>query len=145
MPPRAARTFGYDLNQAARLLRREIAAELRHQNLDDDQYVILRNLGAAKAADKDGVALGDMAMDLSMSLLKLADAADRLARDGWVTSEGARMAMDRRLRLAPKADEVLLALEDKGRWTVERALSGFSDAEVDQFRDYLKRVIRNLD
>jgi len=145
MPPREKRTIGYEINQAARLLRRDVATELRHQGIDDDMYIVLRNLGASRREGRDGVTLGDMATELSMSVTKLADASDKLARDGWVDSTGARMAMDRALRTTPKADAALHALEAQGHWTLERALSGFTDTEVDQLRDYLRRMIRNLE
>jgi DNA-binding MarR family transcriptional regulator len=78
-------SFGFLLNQAARALRSTVSDSLRVHGLDDDQWIVLRNAFAIDKAGRDGATPQVIAKRLNIEIGDIVRAAERLARDGWVT------------------------------------------------------------
>jgi hypothetical protein len=135
------------LNQSARKLRARLAAELEKYGLDDEGYIVLRNVASAGERDEPAPSPHSIASGLHMPIESIRAAAARLTRDGWLqvrpvdAGEGSDTAG---LHLTAKTKAVMLGFEDIGHWTLESALNGFTDAEIDELTGYLKRILNNL-
>jgi DNA-binding MarR family transcriptional regulator len=137
-------SFGFLLNQAARSLRSTVSRDLRVHGLDDDQWIVLRNTFATEKAGRPGATPQEIAKRLNIHIEDIVSAAERLARDGWVTIGVEPGALQSVIKLTDKARRVLPGLLDVSTWTAERALNGFTNEEVREIIGFLKRILSNL-
>lgn len=132
---------GFLLNQAARSVRARLAEDLRHHDLSDTDFILLRAATAGAAAGSDGISPAQIATDLNMPVAEVASSADRLVRLGWLVRK--RAADEVRLRPTQKAVTVVPGITATARWTLEQALNGFSREEIGLLQEMLERIIRN--
>jgi len=133
--------MGYLLSQTTRCLRAELVEGLHNHGLDDADYIVL--FFAHQSGD-EGVTTRAVSEILQMPAPALDAAAGRLVRAGWLTASPVPGGMAQLLRLTPKAASVVPVLGDVAHWAIERALSGFTDDEIANLTDYLKRMQANL-
>lgn len=141
-PVRADRGgVGYLLNQAARGVRANLAAELRKHGLDDGDFIVLRNVVYAWERTGEGILATQMVESLNIPLPRVKAAADKLCRDGWLDLTDERGAV----HLAPtqKATKAMPGFQDTARWTLEHSLNGFSRDEIAELSAYLERIVHN--
>lgn len=141
-PIRADRSgVGFLLNQAARAVRARLADDLRHHDLDDTDFIVLRNVIGASEHGVQGLRASDVAQALNMPVADINQAAIRLDQRGWL--ETSQVGDSLQLTPTRKAHTVVPGIADTARWTLERALNGFSRDEIEQLQDMLTRIIRN--
>lgn len=132
--------FGFNLSDAARLLRRDFDRRARDLGLSRSRWQLLWKL-----SKNEGIKQAALAELLDVAPISLTRQLDRLQEEGLV--ERRADASDRRcyhLYLLPKARPLLQQMEALALETRAVALSGFSEAEVQQLVDALLRVRNNL-
>jgi DNA-binding MarR family transcriptional regulator len=136
--------FGFLLNQSSRALRSTLMAELRLHGIGEDQWVVLRNAFEREHAGVQPTTPKDLAKQLNMHIEDIVAASESLAREEWIALGGKAGERKPAITLTDKARRVLPGLIDVSSWTAERALNGFTNEEIEQLTDYLRRLCRNL-
>jgi DNA-binding MarR family transcriptional regulator len=134
--------IGFLLNQSARKLRARLAEDLSTHGLDDQTYIVLRNVAAP--GETGAATAAGIASSLHMPIESVRAAVARLTRDGWIAPEMSGASDDVELGLTEKAERVMPGFQDIGHWALEAALNGFTDAEIDELSGYLDRILSNL-
>lgn len=133
--------IGFLLNQSARKLRGHLASELANHGLDDDAYIVLRNV---ETSGETAATVAGIAASLHMPIESIRIAASHLKRGGWIVPDAGGAPDTAGLRLTDKASRLMPGFQDIGHWTLESALNGFTDAEIAELSDLLKRILNNL-
>lgn len=135
-------SIGFLLNQASRSVIARLGDQFRQLGLDEHGWVVLRN---AFSHEGNGCTPFSIAARLHMSADVNVAAAERLVRDGWLTTgDGGPVVESSSLCVTRKAKDVMPGLEDTARWVVMHATNGFSARECEEFTDFLKRFNENL-
>lgn len=132
--------FGFNLHDAARLLRRDYDRRARRQDISRSRWQILWHLSKHEGTHQAG-----LAEVLDVAPISLARQLDRLQAEGLV--ERRTDANDRRcyrLFLMPAAKPVLEQMRTLGMQTRKLALDGFTEPEIEQLIAMLVRVRTNL-
>lgn len=136
--------LGFLLNQSARALRSTMAQELRLYGIGEDQWIVLRNAYEREHSKRPPTVPQELAAQLNMHIEDIVAAAESLARDGWLTLGGATAEPQPAIMLTDKARRAMPGMVDVANWTMERALNGFTNEEVEQLTGFLERLRRNL-
>jgi DNA-binding MarR family transcriptional regulator len=115
---------------------------LHMHDLDHTRLIILRNVIRDTDADPSGVSVRTLSERLFFSRELLEDRCKALEHAGLIEISSA--ADDWVLRPTAKGRKLLPVLIDAARWTHEQALNGFSNEEVRELSDALRRVMANL-
>lgn len=143
MPRAGESNIGYLINQAGRLLTKQLNARLEELDLTQPGYALLRSVTAIK--DRP-VTISDIADDLRMDNGHVMRAVDLAVQQGWLLTEPhPEMRRALILKVSDKTKAVMPAITDAGHWTLEAGLNGFTHEEIDQLRGYLQRLVRNLE
>jgi len=132
---------GFLLNQAARAVRAQLLEDLRHHDLTHTDFIIIRNVLGAYQGGVGATTTPQVSASLNIPQETLDESARRLERMGWLQVS----VKGNQLELAPtqKAVGTIPVIADAARWTLERALNGFSREEIATLSDMLERIIRN--
>lgn len=133
-------SIGYLLSRARSLLGSNLDHALAEFDMTHAQFGIFRKLLDSRGE----ISAGDLAREWHYDSGAMTRMLDRLEEKGFV--ERSRSPADRRV--------VLVRLSDKGRTlahqlglvaiaTLNRHLAGFSADEVEQFKNFLRRMIAN--
>lgn len=137
---RVSAEFGFNLYDAARLLRRDYDRRAKRQGISRSRWQILWYLSKQEGTHQAG-----LAEVLDVAPISLTRQLDRLQAEGLV--ERRTDASDRRcyrLFLTPAAKSVLEQMRALGQQTRKLALTDFSDTEIKQLTQLLVRVRTNL-
>lgn len=132
--------FGFNLHDAARLMRRDYDRRARSLGLSRSRWQILWFLSKHEGTHQAG-----LAEVLDVAPISLARQLDRLEEDGLV--ERRADASDRRcyrLYLTDRSLPMLEKMHELGTQTRSIALAGFSEAEIDTLVEALTRIRSNL-
>jgi DNA-binding MarR family transcriptional regulator len=132
--------FGFNLHDAARLLRRDFDRRARQLGLSRSRWQILWHLSKHEGTHQAG-----LAEVLDVAPISLARQLDRLQQEGLI--ERRPDASDRRcyrLHLTDQARPMLTKMQELAVQTRAVALAGFSEQEVDHLVEALSRVRSNL-
>lgn len=132
---------GFLLNQAARAVRVKLVEDLRHHDLTDTDFIIIRNVLDGHEERSDVVKTSDISASLNIPRVALNQSARRLERLGWLEVTGS--GDDLGLAPTQKTLTTVPVIADTARWALERALNGFSRDEIVALSDMLERIIRN--
>lgn len=144
MPDRTAPTeqgIGYLLNHASRAVQQQMRDKLRQLGLDDEMWTMMQNVSVA---GDGGTSALESAEKLRLPTGALIDAADRLARDGWITAAPGAGGKSGRFVLTEKTRKALPGIRSEAHMLLEHATMGFSHDELDALAGYLKRIIDNM-
>lgn len=133
-------TVGFDLHDAARLMRKRFEQRARHMNLTRSQWQVL-----AKLSVNEGIHQKRLADLLKIESVTLVRLLDNMETRGLV--ERRRHPTDRRfslLFLTPGAHPLLTLMRGMGEATRNEALAGFSEQEREQLLHLLARMRGNL-
>lgn len=133
-------SFGFNLYDAARLLRRDFERRAKCHGVTRAQWSALTYI-----ARQPGVRQGQLADLLEVTPIAVARLVDRMAHEGLV--ERRPDPDDRRawqLHLTPTAIARLDVLRDIGRNSRELALAGISSSDQDVIIAALRRIRDNL-
>jgi len=134
------RQIGVRIHILARLMRNRFDRLVAGLNITRSQWQMI-----AMVSHNPGATQRTIAEALEMSEASAGRLIDRLCADGLL--ERQERYDDRRARAVyvTKASEPLLAkLAEVARDNERKLFRGFSDADVEQLRDYLDRLSRNL-
>lgn len=138
--PHVSAQFGFNLHDAARLLRRDYDRRARGMGLSRSRWQILWHLSKHEGTHQAG-----LAEVLDVAPISLARQLDRLQEEGLI--ERRLDASDRRcyrLFLTDTARPMLELMRELGTQTRAVALAGFTDDEIEQLVNALARVRANL-
>lgn len=130
-------------NMSARALSRDLDAALAPHGLDHGCLVLLRNVVRDTRTSPEGVTISSLASKLILPVDVLSRRAEQLRATGWLEVDTSPQGM--LLRPTHRTLANLSILTDATRWTVEKALNGFSRDEIEQLSAMLKRVLWNMD
>lgn len=133
-------TFGFNLYDAARLLRRDFERRAKRHGVTRAQFSALAYL-----LRSPGLKQSQLAEVLEVTPIAVARLVDRMEDEGLVerrADPGDRRAW--RIFLTPKAQGRLEKLRETGRETREIALAGISPKDQEVLLRALKRVRENL-
>ena len=137
--PEEGLSVGHLLGRARASLLSGLDAQLARFELNGMQFAVLKNLseGAARTA-------ADLCRFMHYDTGAMTRILDRLEHKGLVRRE--RCREDRRvvfLRMTPNGRAQLPRLLSVGTRVLEGHLAGFSQAEIEQLKSYLGRMINN--
>tara|TARA_R110000772_G_scaffold35901_5_gene86235 strand:- start:7737 stop:8186 length:450 start_codon:yes stop_codon:yes gene_type:complete len=133
-------TFGFTLNDVARLLRWEFDRQAQHLGLTRAQWSVLAHLKRY-----EGVQQKELARFMDIKPITLARHLDNLERQEWV--ERRDDPDDRRAKrvfLSTKAKPMINSLTRIGKKIRAHALRGLSVDEQDQLMKMLRKIRENL-
>jgi MarR family transcriptional regulator for hemolysin len=134
------RNLGFVVSDVSRLLRREFERRVRGLGLTRAQWMMLSYL-----ARQPGASQSELAESLQQEKITVSRQASRLERSGWI--ERADQGDDRRayrLRLTPKAEQMIARLFALGGQLQTDALAGLSARQRDALINSLLAVRANL-
>jgi MarR family transcriptional regulator, transcriptional regulator for hemolysin len=140
MPFSPARELGFELNDAARLLRTYADQRARELNMTRAQWAVLVRLQRC-----EGVKQSELAEALDLAPITLARLIDKLSAAALV--ERRDDDQDRRanrLHLTAKATPTLEKLGALGEAMLSKALAGLREDEIAQLTKGLQRIKANL-
>lgn len=133
-------TFGFILQDVARLARRDFNTRVKELGLTQSQWQVLVYI-ASMAAPRQS----QIAEILEMKPISVARTIDRMEASGWV--ERRPDPKDRRavnLYLTPKIAPVLADIRAHALETRALALSGLSESDQENFTRILQQLRKNL-
>lgn len=135
--------LGFLLNKTARLLRARMREQLHSQGFDDTDYVVLRGAIAHWERTGEATTAPALAKELVLPYEEVSTASTRLLRDNWfvVRASGEPEALEP----SAKAMKILPVMQDSGRWVLQAATNGFSNAECEQLTLLIRRMLDNLE
>jgi DNA-binding MarR family transcriptional regulator len=135
-----ANSFGFLLQDVARLMRRNFNRDIQDLDLTQAQWQILFHV-----ARNEGLRQAQLAEILEMQPISVARQIDRMEAAGWlrrVPDPGDRRAVN--LYVEKKAEPILETLRSRGAALRRGALKGISEEEQKIFTDVLARLRGNL-
>jgi DNA-binding MarR family transcriptional regulator len=140
--------FGFLLNVAAKLSRAELNKNLKKLNITMPQFVVIEFLNGKEQEDKDNLLNSPavIAKNLRADRPTITGILDRLVKQGWVTRE--TNPDDRRsqsIALTQKAKKLLEQMNSIHNEINKMTLKNFKSKEITEFKDYVLRIIANLD
>lgn len=140
MKTELSETFGFTLNDVARLLRWEFDRQAQHLGLTRAQWSVLAHL-----KHYEGVQQNVLAHFMDIKPITLARHLDNLERQDWVVRQGD--PKDRRVKrifLSTKAKPMISSLTKVGKKVRVHALRGLSADEQTQLMQMLNKIRENL-
>lgn len=132
---------GIIINRTSRTWRTKLDERLSHLGLTQARWLVLMHLSRM-----DGKALQkDLAVSVGVegpTLVRVLDGLERMGLVERVGVEGDRRA--RRIRLTPKADNVITDILNIGTQLRIEALEGISDEDLDAFYRVMEVILANL-
>jgi len=140
MPFSPARELGFELNDAARLLRTYADQRARELNMTRAQWAVLVRLQRC-----EGVKQSELAEALDLAPITLARLIDKLsAADLVERRDDDQDRRANRLHLTEKATPTLEKLGELGEAMLGKALAGLREDEIAQLTKGLQRIKANL-
>ncbi len=138
---------GYLLNTSARLLRWEFNDKLKEYGLTTTQWAIIKDLHEQNLcnANTDNLTPAAISSRLQLDRPTVSGVIDRLTKQAFVFRSP--NPSDRRsqiIHLTSKANELVSQLDELSIEVTEIALTGFSETEHFQLKNFLTRIISNL-
>jgi len=136
----AARDIGMRIGVLARMMRQHFDRHFAELGITRSQWVVI-----VVVARRPGATQRQIADVLDMSEASAGRLIDRLCADGMLQRK--ERADDRRARavqVTERATPLLEALSEAAKANEERAFAGFSETELEAFRDLLDRLYANL-
>lgn len=133
-------SIGYLVTHSQKVLMAAIAERLAPHGVTPAQWQALVVLWEC-----DGIVQRDLAERISIEQATLTRTLDRMERDGFV--ERRRDVEDRRrvrVHVTKKGFLLINTLVPEAMNVLGQAMKGFNEAEIDQFRSFLRRLIGNL-
>ncbi len=139
--------LGYLLSKASRQTKWELNQQLSTIGLTSSQWAVIKDVSIQENNNNIYITLtsASIAERLNSDRPTMSGIIHRLIKYGWIYRED--NPEDKRshiIRLTSKSKELLPQLEEVSDATIEKAMKGFSDKELIQFREYLNRVLDNL-
>lgn len=135
------------LMNSSRLLKWNLTGRLGDVGLTSPQWMVLNDIMVHEDSGDISMSLtpASIAERLNFDRPTVSGIIERLEKQSWVyrviNPEDRRSYI---IMLTDKTKELMSELEELSSLTVEQALKGFTEAEISQFNQYLKRVINNL-
>lgn len=131
---------GYLANHMARLFARGLQDRIAPLGIVTGQFPILLELW-----EQDGITQRELLAKLDIEQATLANTLTRMERDGLIKrTKHPSDARAQQIWLTTEARSVRDAAYAAARAQNERALSGLSSDERDQFLDYMRRVVEAM-
>jgi MarR family transcriptional regulator, lower aerobic nicotinate degradation pathway regulator len=140
-------SLGYLMNKASRLVKNELNNRLNEIGLTSIQFIMLRDIHRYQLTCdyEQQLSLASIADRMMSDRPTITGMIQRLEREGWVKK--VQSSSDKRsyyILLTDKTKDTMPQIEKIGKETLELAVTGFSDAEVEAFKNALMLVIHNL-
>ena len=141
------RNLGYLLNKAARITKWELNNKLSDLGLTSSQFAVLRDLYTHRDSENihQDLTPAFIALRLHADRPTISGIVERLVKQGWV--ERVTNPEDRRsqlILLTDKAMELLPTMEAISNDTMEKAMHGLKEEEVEALKTYLTKIINNF-
>lgn len=140
------RNLGYLLNKAARITKWELNNKLNELGLTSSQFAVLRDIYTHRDSENvQDLTPAVIAQRLHADRPTISGIVDRLVKQGWV--ERVTNPEDRRsqlILLTDKTMELLPAMDAISNKTMDQAIDGFDEGEVEALKNYLMRIIDNF-
>ena len=140
--------LGFLLNVAARLSKGELNKKLRELNVTLPQYGVIKYLNDEEKRDEHNLLCSpaNIAHRLRHDRPTITGIIDRLVRQGWVsriTNPADRRSLS--ITLTEKSKEFIEQMNIFCNDINDITLKDFNESEISNLKDYLFRIIRNLD
>lgn len=140
--------IGYLLNKTARLSKMKVNQKLAEIDLTFPQFLVIKHLY------KDKILHGNLSMKSPASIAEhlgydrptVTGIIDRLVREGFVIRES--NPSDRRsqtISLTEKAKNLINVMDNFFEEVNAKTLHGFEEEAVENLKEYLRKIINNLD
>lgn len=137
-------SVGYLINKASKATKWDLSNRLSDLGLTASQFAVIKDIQICEAKELDATP-AEIAKRLNSDRPTISGILERLVKQGWVYR--VMHPEDRRshfIKLTDKSKENLAILEELSNKTMEGALKGFKKEELQDFADYLQRIIENL-
>jgi MarR family transcriptional regulator for hemolysin len=143
--------LGYLINKAARLTKWDLNNAMSGSGVTSAQWGLIRDLfiNEKKCKSEDErlhkLTAAAIAERLNADRPTISCMIERLVNQGWTYRvSNPKDGRSQMILLTDKAKEIMPRLEFFGDKTIEKAVKGFDDKEVEQLKQYLLRMIENL-
>ncbi|WHH56983.1 MarR family transcriptional regulator [Petroclostridium sp. X23] len=139
--------LGHLLNKAARLNKWELNKRLVELDLTLPQFIVLKdiNFQEQRARDVENLTAASIAQRLHIERPTISGVIARLMKKDLVYRvENPEDRRSQLIRLTEKAKALMVELEVICSDTTNRAVKDFSEAEINNLKAYLLRIISNL-
>ena len=134
------RSLGFVVSDISRLLRDEFNRRVRGKGLTRAQWLLLYYV-----ARQPGASQSDLAVTLQLEKITISRHASRLEKAGWLTRDDhTHDGRAYRLRLTPRAEQVIRELAGVSEKLREDAMRGLSTARRAALLDDLLHIKTNL-
>ena len=136
--------LGYLINKASKTARWELSNKLENVGLTASQYAVIKDVEICEAMHMNATP-AEIAKRLNSDRPTVSGILERLVKLGWVYR--VMRPEDKRshfIKLTEKAMDNLHILEDLSDRTMDEALRGFSEEELNNLTEYLSRIIGNF-
>lgn len=139
--------IGYLLNKASKTLRWHLNRKLDEHNLTSSQWAVLKDLHMNESfGSVQDATPANIAERLNMDRPTMSGIITRLLRNGWIETE--KNPGDKRsqiIKLTDKTREAVMDFEKISDLIITEAMKGFTAADIENFKGYLTKLIKNLD
>ena len=140
------KSLGYLITKASKTTKWDLSNRLTDADLGltASQFAVIKDIEVSETMSSDTTP-AEIAKRLNSDRPTVSGILERLVKQGWVYR--VTHPEDRRshfIKLTDKAKENLGLLEELSNSTMEKALEGFKEDELQNLMEYLGRVIRNL-
>lgn len=139
--------LGYLLNKSTKMIRSKFNEKLKEYELTSSQWAVIRDIYYQGKMDEGlkNVSPAAIAQRLYIDRPTISGIMERLSKKEWVIVR--TNLEDRRsllISLTDKSRDLMMELEKLGDNSMEHAVQGFDDSEIEELKGYLQRIINNL-
>lgn len=138
-------SIGYLLNKSARLARQDLGNRMHALGLTFAQWTVLKDLSSHQESDCCDLTMAAIARRLSTQRPNILGILNRLENmdlvQRIVNPDNRRAHI---VTLTDKAQQVMAELQELSHMTSDKALQGFNPQEEAAFKEFLARIITNL-